>query len=94
MGVLWDKVRAAIEEQRYVIGVHAAIRLRQRRIPIWQVVGGTLEGTCLTERSDAAPNPAVEVDILLPDGTSANAVWSWLQYDLTAKLVTVHYYDR
>jgi len=94
MAELWDRIRDAIHQDRYVIGVHAAIRLRERRIPIWQGVACSLEGRLLTERPKAKLNPAVEIDIILADGTSAKAVWSWLAEDSTAKLVTVHFYDR
>jgi len=91
---VWTRVRRALEEGRYLVGVHAAIRLRQRRIEVWQVVAGTLAGRLLVERPRARPNPVVEVAITLPDGTEAKAVWAWLRADDEAKLVTVHFFDR
>jgi hypothetical protein len=94
MGKLFDQIREAIEAGRYIVGFHAALRLRQRRIMEWQVAVGTCRGRLVRERPNAKPNPAAEVDIQLADGTSANAVWAWLWSDRTAKLVTVHFYDR
>lgn len=79
MGALFDRIRVAIEAGRYVIGSHAMARLRWRQIPAWQVAAGTLEGRLIRERPRARPNPAVEVSILLADGTAAVAVWSWLR---------------
>jgi len=94
MGSLWNQIRASIEQERFVVGVHAALRLRQRRILIWQVVTGSLDATLLAEHSRSRPNPSVEIEVLLPDGEPAKVVWSWLADDSAAKLVTVHFYDR
>jgi len=94
MGRLFDHIKDAIAHDRFVVGRHAAERLRQRRIPIWQVVGMTLEGRLLQEREAAMPNPVIEVGITLADGTEAKAVWAWLPADDEAKLVTVHFFDR
>jgi hypothetical protein len=35
MGRLFDNIKLAIAEERYVIGRHANERLRERRIPAW-----------------------------------------------------------
>lgn len=94
MGALFELIRRAIADEQYIISVHAAMRLRQRRVPAWQVAGATGEGRLLRERPKDRPNPVVEVEILLADGTSALAVWAWLAPDATAKLVTLHYFDR
>ena len=59
----------------------------------WQVVAGVDDGELIVERLDATPNPAVEVNELLPDGTAFKAVWSHLRQSNVAKLVTVHFYD-
>ncbi|HKQ49028.1 MAG TPA: hypothetical protein VJZ71_13240 [Phycisphaerae bacterium] len=94
MGKLFDQIREAVEEGRYLIGVHAGNQLDERGIPDWQVVAGLDEGVLRIERPSAQPNPVVEVEELLPDGTTVNAVWSWLPHHRAAKLVTVHYFDR
>jgi hypothetical protein len=79
---------------RYVVGEHAAERLEERDIMEWQVVESLGDGKLLKERPRAKPNPAIEVDQMLPDGTEIKAVWSFLKKSGVAKLVTVHYYDE
>ena len=59
----------------------------------WQVVAGIDDGVLLDERPDALPNPAVEVQESLPDGTEFKAVWSHLETTGVAKLVTGHFFD-
>ena len=94
MGELFDRIRAAVQEDRYLVGLHAGNQLDDRGIPDWQVVAGLAEGKLILERPSDRPNPAVEVEQLLPDGTPVKAVWSWLPHHHAAKLVTVHYFDR
>ncbi len=94
MGQLFEDIRLAVAEERYVIGRHANERLRERRISAWQVIAGVESGTLFFERTDARPNPIAEVQQQLPDGTSIKAVWSWVDAERQAKLVTVHFFDR
>ncbi|MBN1346724.1 MAG: DUF4258 domain-containing protein [Phycisphaerae bacterium] len=94
MGELFDQIRKAVAERRYLIGVHAANRLEERNIPDWQVVVGLPDGELVRERPHDKPNAAVEVSELLADGTPVTAVWSWLPRLQIAKLVTVYYLDR
>ncbi len=94
MGQLFERIREAVDDERYVIGVHAAQRLRERRIPQWQAVAGLADGVLITERPRSKPNASVEVKQPLPDGTTAKAIWAWLPYHRVAKLVTVHFMDR
>lgn len=94
MGRLFDQIRDAVANERYIIGIHAADQMDDRGVLDWQVVSALPDGLLLVERLDAKPNPAVEVEELLPDGTSVKAVWSWLANQRAAKLVTVHYFDR
>jgi len=77
-----------------VFGAHADQRLRDRHIVGWQVVAGMDTGKLIRERPDASPNPIAEFDLILADGTPFKAIWSWIEVDRTAKLVTVHFYDR
>lgn len=77
-----------------MLSVHAVERLRERRILEWQVAAGLAEGTLVAERPNTLPNPTVEVDQRLPDGTPILAVWAWLPTSRVARLVTVHFYDR
>lgn len=94
MGKLHEQIRQAVLEGRHVIGVHAGNRLDERGIPDWQVVAGMPLGKLVRERPNDEPNPAIEIEQMLPDGTAILAVWSWLPFHGAAKLVTVHYYDR
>lgn len=90
----FDEINLAVAEERYVIGRHANERLRERRIPAWQVISGVETGTLLVERPEAKPNPVAEVQQQLPDGTPIKAVWAWIADERVAKLVTVHFFDR
>lgn len=94
MGALFERIKGAVLENRYLIGAHAANSLDDRGIPEWQVVEGISSGWLMRERPQDAPNPSVEVQQVLPDGTPIKAVWAWLAYHSAAKLVTVHFFDR
>ena len=94
MGKLFDIIRQLVDEQKYVVGQHASERLEERGIMEWQAVAGLEGGQLIAERSDATPNPAVEVRESLPDGTEFKAVWSHLGQSGVAKLVTIHFFDR
>lgn len=94
MGGLLDLIRDLVDEGKYVVAKHAADRLEERGILEWQAVAGLEDGILIAERPDAAPNPIVEVDETLPDGTAFKAVWSLLPQSGVAKLVTVHFFDR
>ncbi|MDI6447730.1 hypothetical protein [Anaerobaca lacustris] len=47
----------------------------------------------IRERADDTPNPAVEMQEKLPDGTAFKAAWFHLKRSGVAKLVTVHFFD-
>jgi hypothetical protein len=94
MGQLFDTIKELVAQEKYVVGQHAIERLEERGIMEWQVVAGLDEGELITERTDAMPNPAVEVRECLPDGIEFKAVWSLLSRSGVAKLVTVHFFDR
>jgi hypothetical protein len=91
---LFSTIQELVDSGNYVIGAHAAERLDERGIMDWQVVGGLSAGVLLRERPNAQPNPAVEVEILLEDGTPIKSVWSLLRQSGVAKLVTVHFFDE
>jgi hypothetical protein len=94
MSGLATMILTAIRDENFVFGAHALERLRQRKIPLWQVAACCASGKVLREQASARPNPKVEMEIVLPDGTTAKAVWSWLAVQRRAKLVTVHFVDR
>ncbi len=93
MGRLFDTIRALVIAGRYVIGQHATERLDERGILEWQVVDGIERGRLIREDPDAVPNPTVEVDQALADGTPIKAVWAHVKSVDVAKLVTVHFFD-
>ena len=94
MGDVARAILTAVRAERFAFSVHATIRLRQRRIRPWQVIAGTLDGILIVERPESPPNPIAEFEITLPDGVRAKAVWAWLPEDDSAKLVTIHLFDR
>jgi hypothetical protein len=94
MGQLFDSIRSLVLKGSYVIGEHAVERLEERGILEWQVVDGIEYGLLLVERISDLPNPSVEVQQLLADGTAIRAIWSHLKYADFAKLVTVYYSEK
>jgi hypothetical protein len=79
MGQLFETIRRLVAEEKYVVGQHASERLEERGMMEWQVVAGLDDGELIIEREDALPNPAIEVQECLPDGTEFKAVWSHLR---------------
>ena len=94
MGQLVDRVRAAVAAERYVFSDHADNALRDRGIVHWHIVSGVADARLLSQRPQTRPNPTVELEQTLPDGTSVKAVWAYLAALDLAKLVTVHFFDR
>ena len=91
MGQLYDSIRTAVEEERYLVGVHAEERCEERGVAVWQIVIGLTGGKLLSERPGSRPLPSVIVQETLPDGTAVEAIWSWLAVSRKAKLVTVYF---
>ena len=94
MSDLAEHIRRAIREEHYVFGAHADQRLRERKIMGWQVVAGIDGAKIIHEKSDSIPNPTVEFEQLLADGTKCKVVWAWIRSAGVAKLVTVYFLDR
>ncbi|HSW00281.1 MAG TPA: DUF4258 domain-containing protein [Sedimentisphaerales bacterium] len=93
-GKWYDAIRRLVAEEKYVVGEHAVRRLEERGILEWQAVSGLEDGKLLLERPDDKPNPAIEVQERLPDGTEFKAVWSYLSRGEVGKLVTVRSFDE
>lgn len=93
MGVLFDKIRRAVEEGRFGFSNHADDMLRERSVTAWQVVAGLAMARLIRERPRAKPNPVAEAEQTLADGTPIKAVWAYVQSADAAKLVTVHFFD-
>ncbi len=94
MATLFEQIRGAVASDRFVVGKHAAQRLESRRITEWQIIEGVQQGRLLAQRPNDQPNPVVEIEQILADGTVIKAVWAWLRYNKIAKLVTVHFFDQ
>jgi hypothetical protein len=94
VATLLETIRDHVAAGHYIIGQHAAERLDERGILEWQIVDGIEAGRLLSERPGDLPNPAVEVEQVLADGTKVKAVWSFIVRARLAKLVTVHFFDE
>jgi hypothetical protein len=94
VATLFETIRVLVSTGRYVIGQHAAERLDERGILEWQIVDGIDSGRLLEERPRDMPNPAIEVEETLADGTQIKTVWSHLARANLAKLVTVQFFDE
>ena len=73
---------------------HVDNMLRERGIMHWQVVAGLESAALLSERPETRPNPTIEAEQMLADGTPIKAVWAYVKDLDFAKLVTVHFFDR
>lgn len=91
---LFDSIRVAVRENRYLFSDHADNMLRERGILHWQVVQGVEEAKLLSERPHTITKPTVELEQILPDGMAVKAVWGYVRALDLAKLVTVHFFDR
>lgn len=94
MGALFQTIKQLVGAGRYIVGEHASERLEERGIMEWQAVAALDDGELISERPRARPNPAIEANEVLPDGTEFKAVWSYLRRSGVAKLVTVHFFDE
>lgn len=89
MAELWDLIRDAVLDDRYLVSWHADERCEEREIATWQVVAGAVDASLVEERPWDEPNPSVVTRELLPNGDEVEVVWSWLQGSKRAQLVTV-----
>lgn len=93
-GDLFHLIRATILAERYLFSDHADTMLRERSIEHWQALEGVSTARLISERLSDQPNPVAEVEQWLPDGTPVKAVWAYVRALDTAKLVTIHFFDR
>ncbi|HWB54767.1 MAG TPA: DUF4258 domain-containing protein [Tepidisphaeraceae bacterium] len=91
MSRLLDKIRLAVQDDRFIVSNHADDRLRERKIKLWQITSEIGNAQLLKERPKDQPNPSVEVMQTLPDGTEVKVIWAWNAHVGGAKLVTVHF---
>lgn len=93
MGDVFDRIRKAVEDDRFVVAWHADERCEERGVTAWQLAAGLADGRLLRERPGSRPNPSVVVAEMLPDGTEVEVIWSWFGATERAKLVTVFFQD-
>jgi len=93
MPALFDRIKACVTAERYLVSEHAIERLDERQILEWQVIDGVASARLLSERPNDRPHPSIEVLQILADGTEVKVVWSWIKSIDAAKLVTVHLMD-
>jgi hypothetical protein len=91
MGRLFEKIRQAVQEDRFLVGWHADERSEERDVTVWQIVAGLQDAQLLRERPRSKPNPSIVVKQTLADGTEVEVIWSWLEPSGRARLVTVYF---
>ena len=74
MGALFDKIRQAVQDERYVVAWHADERCEERGVTDWQLVAGLEDADLVRERPASKPNPSVVVRQILADGTEVEVV--------------------
>ena len=91
MGDLFEKIRAAVREDRFVVSWHADERCEERQVAAWQVVTGLEDAHLERERPASKPHPSIVVREELPDGTEVEVIWAWLAESRRAMVVTVFF---
>src|SRR6266571_9250804 len=89
---LTDQIRSAVQESRFVVGVTARMQMEERKVSLWQVETGLVDGN-IVEVPDSKPHPSILVDQALLDGTQVVVAWSWLAASSQAKLISVIFPD-
>jgi hypothetical protein len=90
MASLFEKIRSAVENDRFFVAWHADERCEERGITAWQLVASLASAELVRERPRSKPNPSVVLRQILEDGTEVEVIWSWLSSTRQAKLVTVY----
>ena len=88
---LFDQIRSAVADEKYLVSWHADERAEERGITVWQLVSGLDNAVLVEERPSDRPNPTVLVRERLADGSEVRVVWSWLRRSRRAQLVTVYW---
>lgn len=91
MAKLYERIKKAVREDRFVVSLHADERCEERGVSPWQVVEGLETSALLRERPRSQPHPSIVVRTELVDGTEIEVIWSWLEQTQRAQLVTVYF---
>jgi hypothetical protein len=90
MGRLFEEIRAAVRDDRFLVSWHADERSEERGMTAWQLAAGLDDAELVRERPRSKPNPSVVVHQILADGTEVEVIWAWLPQTRRAKLITVN----
>lgn len=93
MGKLFNKIREAVANDRFVVSWHADERCEERGVTAWQLVAGLQDAELVRERPRSKPLPSVVVRSELVDGSAVEVIWAWMSESRRAKLVTVYFQD-
>lgn len=93
MGRLFDKIRDAVNSDRFLVSWHADERCEERGIAVWQLAVALDDAELFRERPQSKPNPSVVVRQELTDGSEVEVIWAWMGRSERAKLVTVYFRD-
>ncbi len=91
MGKLFERIRAAVRDDRFLVSWHADDRSEEREVAVWQLVAGLEEAKLERERPASKPHPSIVVREELVDGTEVEVIWAWLPESCRAMLVTVYF---
>jgi hypothetical protein len=91
MGRLFEQIKQAVRQDRFLVGWHADERCEERGATDWQIVSGLEDAQLVRERPRSKPNLSVVVRQVLADGTEIEMIRSWLARTGEAKLVTVYF---
>ena len=72
MGRLFEQIKQAVQEDRFLVGWHADERSKERGVTDWQIVSGFKEAELLPDGSEVTA-----INILIPLGKDA-FTWPWL----------------
>jgi hypothetical protein len=84
-------IQNGVLQGRFLVSLHASRRLRQRKVPLWQIEAGVNEWVVTEERPNDLPNPSIVVEQMLQDGTTITVVWAWHIAENQPLLVTVFF---
>ena len=71
-------IAKAIEEQRFLVSSHAARRLRERFVELWQIEAGATSWVVSEVRPNDLPNPSFVCEQTLSDGAAVTVIWAWV----------------
>ncbi|HEX8322728.1 MAG TPA: DUF4258 domain-containing protein [Tepidisphaeraceae bacterium] len=91
MSRLWQAIRDAIVEERYLISFHADERCEERGMSSWQLAAEVEAAELWRERPSSQPHASVILRQALASGEAVFAIWAWLPIESKALLVTVYF---